>query len=943
MRLRIAEVAFCLCLILTASACLGAAKWELIGIEGGLIYGVAVDPATPTTLYAATLAGAFRSTDGGAHWAKVFGLECAAIVVHPTDSSIVFLANWSREVYKSSDGGLTFALSNAGIPPVIATGRVFGQFAFQPGHPDTMYYAWPNGLFKSTDGGASWAASDSGGVNAQSVLSLAIDSSDAQVLYLALTKKGVFRSSDAGATWNAASSGLPAYNIPDFRLDAFAQDPSSPRNLFVVSNIDRHLYVSTNGGTSWTERAYANGLTSLRLPTGDGMTIYGGGTYGDEYQRFLFKSTDGGVTFVKMSGTSLAAYSSAAPLAIPTASPLTVYASLGEGLSKTTDGGTTWTPINVGLRAEEPGYPIAFSPHSPSTWYVQYEQGGIQVTTNGGQTMLPVSSNLIYAGFGVVAVDPTNPSILLAAGSTLESWSEENAYPFIVRSTNAGASWNAVHDPLFPYWIPSFQPWGFVTVPTSPTTYFVMTAQDAVFKSTDGGVTFATASTGLQDVGGTTYNAIAGADNSGTTLYVGTSTSGLFKTADGGAHWLPVGTGLSSTNIHEVLVSPLAPQRVYVIDGSALHRSDNGGTSWKSILPSVPSGVLALAMDPATPTTIYAAGSLTAGTSRKNWIYRSADAGETWQPVTTEGLDVIKVLRLAVDRANPNRLILGGRGGLSALTWPVSDCVQSITPVQANVSSAASSGSVTVTAPVGCSWTASAPTESFVSVTSGATGSGAGTVTYAVAQNATAQGRTANLTIGGRSFELTQNANGIATFAMTATASPTQAAVNWGAVSGATSYEVRRSDHGGAFNLVTPTALLSHNDTTIAAGTGYLYRVHALDSGHNVIAYSNVDLAVPFAYTEASIVAGSTKIKAMHFAELRSMANAARAAAGLPAVAFAASTSSLRAHLVDIRAAINTARAAIRLPPIAYTDATVTAGVTKVKAAHILEVRAAVQ
>jgi len=77
---------------------------------------------------------------------------------------------------------------------------------------------------------------------------------------------------------------------------------------------------------------------------------------------------------------------------------------------------------------------------------------------------------------------------------------------------------------------------------------------------------------------------------------------------------------------------------------------------------------------------------------------------------------------------------------------------------------------------------------------------------------------------------------------MTATASATQVAVSWAAVSGASSYEVHRND-----GAVGPTAELSYNDTSVSAGTGYLYRIYAFGTG-GLIAYSNVDLAVPFVH-----------------------------------------------------------------------------------------------
>jgi hypothetical protein len=50
----------------------GFNAWTSIGPEGGWIYALAVDPNTPTTLYAGTYGGGmFKSTDGGATWSPV--------------------------------------------------------------------------------------------------------------------------------------------------------------------------------------------------------------------------------------------------------------------------------------------------------------------------------------------------------------------------------------------------------------------------------------------------------------------------------------------------------------------------------------------------------------------------------------------------------------------------------------------------------------------------------------------------------------------------------------------------------------------------------------------------------------------------------------------------------------------------------------------------------
>jgi hypothetical protein len=65
------------------------------------------------------------------------------------------------------------------------------------------------------------------------------------------------------------------------------------------------------------------------------------------------------------------------------------------------------------------------------------------------------------------------------------------------------------------------------------------------------------------------------------------------------------------------------------------------------------------------------------------------------------------------------------------------------------------SGAVTVTAPAGCSWTATS-NDAWITVGSGATGSGNGMVSYNVAANTSSGSRTGTLTIGGSLFTITQ-------------------------------------------------------------------------------------------------------------------------------------------------------------------------------------------
>lgn len=103
-----------------------------------------------------------------------------------------------------------------------------------------------------------------------------------------------------------------------------------------------------------------------------------------------------------------------------------------------------------------------------------------------------------------------------------------------------------------------------------------------------------------------------------------------------------------------------------------------------------------------------------------------------------------------------------------AYTVP-SSCSYSIAPTSRSFAAAGGTGSVTVTAPGTCSWTAGNPA-SWITITSGASGKGNGTVNYSVSANTGSSSRTAVSTIGGAVFTVTQA--GTSTYTITASAGP---------------------------------------------------------------------------------------------------------------------------------------------------------------------------
>ena len=112
--------------------------------------------------------------------------------------------------------------------------------------------------------------------------------------------------------------------------------------------------------------------------------------------------------------------------------------------------------------------------------------------------------------------------------------------------------------------------------------------------------------------------------------------------------------------------------------------------------------------------------------------------------------------------ANPNSGQRTGTITIAGKTFTVTqdgtNCSYSIAPTSITLGASASTNVVNVTAGPGCAWTATSNDPAFLSINSGASGSGNGTVTYTIAANSTTAQRTGTLTIAGQTFTVTQAA-----------------------------------------------------------------------------------------------------------------------------------------------------------------------------------------
>jgi len=115
------------------------------------------------------------------------------------------------------------------------------------------------------------------------------------------------------------------------------------------------------------------------------------------------------------------------------------------------------------------------------------------------------------------------------------------------------------------------------------------------------------------------------------TILVGTIGQGVMKSSDDGGSWsrASVGHGMHSDCIVKTLRSdPRRPDLVYAGSDMGLYRSDDGGAKWRMLdTPMTGRMVWSVAIDPIDPSVMFAG----TGTPSKPGIYRSTDAGKSWE------------------------------------------------------------------------------------------------------------------------------------------------------------------------------------------------------------------------------------------------------------------------------------------------------------------------
>ncbi|MEN3334194.1 MAG: hypothetical protein V7641_3559 [Blastocatellia bacterium] len=716
------------------------------GITNSTILALAIDPVTPTTLFAGTSGGGvFKSTNGGSNWSQINSgltdLNIKTLTIDTAATSTVYLGTSNRGVFRSTNGGSTWKAINTG-----QNGMNVSSVKIDPANHSKIYAGTDQGIYKTTNGGANWMAANTGFNQGASINVLAIDPISTSTIYAGHSYNGLYKSTNGGTNWSPTT-------LTGTAITALTIDPSNPSTIYAGTG--NGLFKSTDAGGSWhgANTGLANrSVNAVAISPTNPLMIYAG-TASD-----VFKSTDGGMVW-GVTGTGQAGAVVNALLIDPN-NPQTIYSgtatggidafvtrlnAAGSGLGFSTFLGGSNTDTGYAITLDGPGNVYVTG---NTTSFNFPTTRGLYRNISGGyydgdafvSKLNPTGAALIYStylggsssetGYGI-AVDSSANVYVVGYTSSNNFPLTDNAYQSVL-GNGGGYSADAFITKLLA--TPSLVSDLKITLSGPPNP---MQAGDYV-----------TYSITVSNDGPDPASAIIVTDDMPSSLSYNSCNAypSNCNRAGNGATFLlnSLGVGQSATFSISAIVGCSIPASTTI---------DNTVTVDSASIEADPSSNSATATFSATnpPTTLSppnvtfpAAGGLnTVSVNRGTNCPWTAVSNTSWITInySTNCCNGIVNYTVAAN-TGPDRT---GTMTIADLTYTVgqlSGCTYSAGPANQNFTGDAGTGSVNVTTPNdACPWTATSD-NSWITITAGSSGTGNGTVNFSVAANTTPNGST---------------------------------------------------------------------------------------------------------------------------------------------------------------------------------------------------------
>ncbi len=631
------------------------------------------------------------------------------IAIHPTNSQIIYVGGAQGGVWKTVNGGTTWA-------PLTddQCSLAMGSVVIDPVNPEIVYAGtgeqnfsgdsyYGCGILRSVNGGATWSQfgastfdTPTGGARISRLLiDRATAGSISTTVIFAASDFGLYRSANSGFSWTRVLTGVTTDLVVD---------PTQPATLFAgigatSFSANNGIYTSTNTGITWTKLAGGlpiseNGRSNLAIAPSDGQTLYASFMKTTDLTLLgIWKSIDAGTTWTKLAATGASCGTQCwydMSIGVDPSSASTLLFG-GVSLFRSINGGATFALV-PGPHVDH--HAVAWDPALPGTVYVGND-GGIWRSVNSGSTWTSLNTNLALTQFySGVSVSPLSANTISAGtqdNGTLE-WTGANAWPIVLGgdggytaidhrlgttayaetqwtgtgggggprrrdpgSTNFLLAVNGIAQSDRGQFIPPL-----VMDPVNPNALYFGTYR--LYRTGDRAVSWTPISPDLSRTGFGTISAIAVSPVDSQVIVVGLSDGNVRVTRNLGQTWAVATSGLPTRFVSDFALDPRDPKTAYVVfggfGGGHVFKTTDLGESWTNVsfdLPDVP--VLAITLQPGL-------GELNIGTDIG--VFALARGASSWTPVTN-GLPVVAVYDLVFDKTR-GRLIAATHGrGMFAL------------------------------------------------------------------------------------------------------------------------------------------------------------------------------------------------------------------------------------------------------------------------------------
>jgi len=477
-----------------------------------------------------------------------------------------------------------------------------------------------------------------------SARAIAIDPENRNLLLAGARDSLLFRSDNAGASWRL----LPFRAATPGTFNALMIDPTSSGHFYAGldagDSIASGVYESRDGGEHWLPLSGMRGsrIESLAFAPSNSRVLAAGTAKG------VYRSADGGESWQRISAEGNLEMRDITALAFDPSNADTIYAGTPHLPWKTSDSGAHWQPIASGLIDDSDIFSIRVDPKRPQLLFAS-ACSGIYSSENGGELWtklrgIPGTHRRTH----IIAQDPRDSDVIFA-GTTLG----------LFKSPDAGRTW--LH-------LSTEQVNWLVFDPADPKILYLATEYAGILKSLDSGQTFAAHNRGFAN------HSLTQITGSGDRLYASSiyegRHGGVFRSIDGGLDWTLCSNeeALSGRNLSSLVASPSRKDLLFAASQDEVLKSVDGGKTWLRL-------ALQPKISPGRPTKhfgririqslqVVQLDKLLLFAGTQSGLFRSADAGRSWERMAANGVADVSVLAVYAPPRGASRLAVRTPGGL---------------------------------------------------------------------------------------------------------------------------------------------------------------------------------------------------------------------------------------------------------------------------------------